>query len=284
MKILVTGKNGQLGSELQDIAQKYSQLQWIFVGKDQMDLTQSEAIQRVLQEEKPQMIINAAAYTAVDKAESDIENAELVNAKAVKTMADWAFENNAKIIHISTDYVFDGTSEIPLTEEAETFPINCYGKTKREGELFVQNSGADYVIIRTSWVYSVYGNNFVKTMLRLMNEREEISVVSDQIGTPTYAKDLAKVLVQIIVSSGWKSGVYHYSNEGAVSWFEFANAIKEINNSSCKVNAIPSSAFPTPAKRPHYSLLDKSKIKQTYSIHIPAWRESLVEMLNALSL
>lgn len=281
-KILVTGKNGQLGQELQDESMKCNSCDWFFVGRDEMDLTQPQSITATLNRIQPDVIVNAAAYTAVDKAESDPETAEAVNTKAVEILAQWAEKYNTKMIHISTDYVFDGNSSEPLTEDATTHPINVYGATKRKGELVLQNSTVDYVIIRTAWVYSTYGANFVKTMLRLMNERDEISVVADQIGTPTYAKDLAEALVQIINSSDWKSGVYHYSNEGTISWYDFAKAIQEEIGSQCNVNPISSSDFPTPALRPKFSLLNTNKIQQSYNISIPNWRDSLKNMLHKL--
>ena len=199
-----------------------------------------------------------------------------------KTIGAWAADNNAKVIHISTDYVFDGTSETPLKETDTPDPINVYGLTKLHGEQALQASGAAYVIIRTAWVYSVYGANFVKTMMRLMNEREEIGVVVDQIGTPTYARDLAQAIMDIISAPEFIQGVYHYSNEGKISWHQFVTAVKEIKGFSTTINAIGSEAFPTPAKRPNFSLLDKSKIKDVYKVSAPDWKTSLQEMLNKL--
>lgn len=279
MKILVTGRNGQLGSELQELHQNNPQQQIIFVDRETMDLSDATKIRTVLSAENPEIIINAAAYTAVDKAENDQVNCDAINHLAVKTIGDWAAQNKAKVIHVSTDYVFDGNSEIPLTETDVTNPINTYGLTKLKGENALQISGADYIILRTAWVYSIYGNNFVKTMMRLMNEREEISVVTDQIGSPTYARDLAKVILQIINSSHWKNGIYNYSNEGKISWFDFAVAIKELNRFNTKINPTSSSNFITPAKRPNFSLLDKSKIKEVYEVEVPFWKESLAEMM-----
>lgn len=279
IKILVTGKNGQLGSELQEIQKNYPKYHMVFVDRDEMDLSNPEQITEVLNTEKPQIIVSAGAYTAVDKAESDQELCDAVNHIAVKTIGQWAAANNAKVIHISTDYVFDGTSETPLKETDTPDPINVYGLTKLHGEEALQASGAMYVIIRTAWVYSVYGANFVKTMLRLMNEREEIGVVADQIGTPTYARDLAQAIMDIVSAPEFVMGVYHYSNEGTISWHEFAVAVKEIKDFNTKVNAIGSDAFPTPAKRPNFSLLDKTKIKEVYNVSVPNWRTSLEEML-----
>src|SRR5690606_28044934 len=254
MKILITGRNGQLGSELYDLKEAYPHHQMVFVDREEMDLSNPEQIIEVLTVEKPEIIISAGAYTAVDKAESDQELCDAVNHIAVKTIGAWAADNNAKVIHISTDYVFDGTSETPLKETDAPDPINVYGLTKLHGEQALRASGANHVIIRTAWVYSTYGANFVKTMMRLMNEREEIGVVADQIGTPTYAHDLAQAIMQIIEAPEFVQGVYHYSNEGKISWHDFAMAVKELNGFSTKVNAIGSNAFPTPAKRPNFSL------------------------------
>lgn len=282
MKILITGRNGQLGSELYDLKEAYPHHQMVFVDREEMDLSNPEQIIEVLTVEKPEIIISAGAYTAVDKAESDQELCDAVNHIAVKTIGAWVADNNAKVIHISTDYVFDGTSETPLKETDAPDPINVYGLTKLHGEQALRASGANHVIIRTAWVYSTYGANFVKTMMRLMNEREEIGVVADQIGTPTYARDLAQAIMQIIEAPEFVQGVYHYSNEGKISWHDFAMAVKELNGFSTKVNAIGSNAFPTPGKRPNFSLLDKSKIKEVYQVAVPDWKDSLKEMLAKL--
>lgn len=282
MKILITGRHGQLGSELHDLKQSYPHHQMVFMDREEMDLSNSDQITEILNTEKPDIIINAGAYTAVDKAESDQELCNAVNHIAVKTIGEWAAKNDAKVIHISTDYVFDGTSETPLKETDATDPINVYGLTKLKGEQALAQSGAAYVILRTAWVYSTYGANFVKTMMRLMSEREEIGVVADQVGTPTYARDLAQAIMQIIEAPEFVQGVYHYSNEGTISWHEFATAIKEIKGYSTKINAIGSEAFPTPAKRPNFSLLDKTKIKEIYKASVPDWRFSLEEMLAKL--
>lgn len=278
-KILVTGKNGQLGSELQDLQLHYPQYKMVFVDREEMDLSDPLQIIKVLDTEKPELIVSAGAYTAVDKAETDQQLCNAVNHIAVQTIGNWAAANNARVIHISTDYVFSGTSEKPLTETDETNPVNIYGLTKLKGEEALKASGAAYVIIRTAWVYSAYGANFVKTMLRLMNEREEIGVVADQVGTPTYARDLAQAIMQVINAPEFTEGIYHYSNEGKISWYEFALAIKEIKGYTTKINAIGSDAFPTPAKRPDFSLLDKTKIKEVYNVTVPFWKNSLAEML-----
>lgn len=282
VKVLVTGKNGQLGSELQELAHNYPNYNIVFVDREEMDLSNPDQIFEVLDAQKPEIIVSAGAYTAVDKAESDQELCDAVNHIAVKTIGAWAADNNANVIHISTDYVFDGTSETPLKETDEPDPINVYGLTKLHGEQALRASSANHVIIRTAWVYSTYGANFVKTMIRLMSEREEIGVVADQIGTPTYARDLAKAIMQIIEAPEFVQGVFHYSNEGKISWHDFATAIKEIKGFSTKVNAIGSDAFPTPAKRPNFSLLDKTKIKEVYKVSVPDWKTSLEEMLAKL--
>lgn len=282
MKIVITGKNGQLGSELQDVAEHYPKFEFVFLDREEMDLSDQTAIVAVLNAEKPDVIVSAGAYTAVDRAESDQELCDAINHLAIKTMGEWATKNKAKVIHISTDYVFDGSSEIPLKETDVTSPINVYGATKLKGEQALMQSGCNHIIIRTAWVYSTYGANFVKTMMRLMSERDEIGVVADQIGTPTYAKDLAQVIMTIVASENFVEGIYHYSNEGRISWFDFATAIKELKGYSTKINAISSNAFPTPAKRPTYSLLDKTKIKETFSIAIPEWKDSLETMLSKM--
>lgn len=280
MKILVTGKNGQLGSELQDLQAKYPQYKMVFVDREEMDLSNPLQIEQVLETEKPNLIISGGAYTAVDKAETDVDLCAAVNHLAVKTLGTWAAINNAKVIHISTDYVFDGTSEVPLKETDTPDPINVYGLTKLKGEEALVASGAAYVIIRTAWVYSTYGANFVKTMMRLMSEREEIGVVADQVGTPTYARDLAQVIMKVAEADVFVEGVYHFSNEGKISWHEFATAVKEIKGYTTTINAIGSEAFPTPAKRPKFSLLDKTKIKEVYHVNVPNWKDSLKEMLS----
>ena len=282
MKLLITGRHGQLGSELFDLQANYPQYQMVFVDREEMDLSNTDQIIEVLDKEQPNIIVSAGAYTAVDKAESDQELCDAINHIAVKTIGDWATKNKAKVIHISTDYVFDGNSETPLKETDMPDPINVYGLTKLKGEEALQASGAAYVIIRTAWVYSTYGANFVKNMMRLMNEREELGVVADQVGTPTYARDLAQAIMDVISAQNFVQGIYHYSNEGKISWYDFAVAIKEINGYSTKMNAIGSNAFPTPAKRPNFSLLDKTKIKNTYNVQVPNWRTSLEEMIAKL--
>ncbi|EJL66746.1 dTDP-4-dehydrorhamnose reductase [Flavobacterium sp. CF136] len=277
-KILVTGANGQLGSELLILSTKYSNYEWVFADRTQITLDDLEVLEKQLNDIRPEIILNCGAYTAVDKAESEKEIAFTVNYSAVELIAKYAFKNNVKLIHISTDYVFDGSSSIALSEEAQTNPINIYGASKRAGEVACLNENPNSIIIRTSWVYSKFGNNFVKTMQRLMKEKESINVVNDQIGSPTYAADLAQAMLDIIKSPNWIPGIYNYSNEGEISWYEFALSIKELGGYSCNVGGIPSASYPTPAKRPEFSLLDKKKIKIIYNLDVPDYKESLRKM------
>jgi dTDP-4-dehydrorhamnose reductase len=278
-KILVTGATGQLGAELKVLSNNYSQFEWIFADRMQVSFDKLEVLQNQLEAISPNIILNCGAYTAVDKAETEQELANIVNHLAVAIIAQYAQDHSVKLIHISTDYVFDGTSSVALTEEAITKPINVYGASKRAGEIACLEANPDAIIIRTSWVYSRFGNNFVKTMQRLLQERESISVVNDQVGSPTYAADLAQAMMVIVTAKEWIPGIYNYSNEGEISWYQFVLAIKEIGGYTCEVNGIPSSAYPTPAKRPAYSLLDKSKIKKTYGVNVPDYKESLKKSL-----
>ena len=274
-RILVTGSNGQLGSEIQLLAKMFPKYKFLFVDRNNFSLENELQMINYLNENNPNYIINCAAYTAVDKAETEKELANIVNNIAVGTIAKWSFDNDAKFIHISTDYVFDGTSSKPLTEMDATNPINHYGLTKLLGEENCLKQNPESIIIRTSWVYSEFGNNFVKTMIKLMSEREILNIVNDQVGSPTYAGDLAKAILQIIDFNDWKPGIYNYSNEGEISWFEFAEAIKSNISSNCHLVGVPTTAYPTPAKRPKYSLLNKSKINSTFNIEIPNYKTSL---------
>ncbi|SNR49382.1 dTDP-4-dehydrorhamnose reductase [Flavobacterium sp. ov086] len=277
-KILVTGANGQLGSELTVLSSKYPQFEWVFANRTIVTLDNLVLLKEQLNEIDPDIILNCGAYTAVDKAEADKEIAFGVNHLAVELIAKYAAENEVKLIHVSTDYVFDGSSSTALNEDAETNPINVYGASKRAGEISCLNENPNSIIIRTSWVYSKFGNNFVKTMQRLMQERDEINVVNDQVGSPTYAADLAQAMMEIIESPNWIPGIYNYSNEGEISWYEFALNIKELGGYHCKIGGIPSASYPTPAKRPEFSLLDKKKIKEIYNLNIPDYKESLRKM------
>jgi dTDP-4-dehydrorhamnose reductase len=274
-KILVTGANGQLGSELKVLSSDYSQFEWVFADRLVLDLSDLDSLSNVLGGIQPQIIINCAAYTAVDKAESDTVAADVLNHQAVAVLAQWTQSHGSQLVHVSTDYVFDGSSSIVLNEEATTGTINVYGKTKLAGEQACLRENPNAIIIRTSWVYSQFGNNFVKTMSRLMQERDNLNVVNDQIGSPTYATDLAQAILTIITHPNWQAGIYHYSNKGAISWYEFALAIQEIGGWECAISGIPSSDYPTPARRPHYSLLDTSKITTTFGVVVPGYRESL---------
>ncbi|MBE8722874.1 dTDP-4-dehydrorhamnose reductase [Sphingobacterium pedocola] len=279
MRILITGSNGQLGSELQDILKDNTNYECYFLNRKQLPLDQTAIIQDILGTYQPNVIIHTAAYTAVDKAEAEQELANKINYLATEEIAQYCRLNETKLLAISTDYVFDGNSSVALREDATVDPLNVYGLTKWKGEQAILKWYPEAIIIRTSWVYSTYGTNFVKTMLRLMSEQEGISVINDQIGSPTYAYDLAQIIVYIIDSGKWIAGIYHYSNEGQISWYDFAVAIRDIQRLNCQIDAISTSAYPTAAKRPAYSLLDKSKIKNTFGIEISDWRSSLERML-----
>jgi dTDP-4-dehydrorhamnose reductase len=289
-KIFVTGANGQLGRELRSLASdtpspgpKAPPYDFFFFDRSTLPIEDPDASQAFLNREKPQWLINCAAYTAVDKAESEKETAFEINADAAGYLANACRKTNTRLIHLSTDYVFDGSSATPLRETDPTGPINTYGASKLEGERQADREYPDgTVIIRTSWVYSEFGNNFVKTMMRLMKERPSINVVSDQIGTPTCAADLAAAILHIIGYEKFTPGVFHYSNEGRISWYDFAIAIRDAIGSACVVNPILTTQYPTPAKRPHYSLLDKTKIQNAYGVTIPDWHSSLQTCLRRL--
>lgn len=279
-KILITGSSGQLGSELKKISAQFPELDFTFTDVEELDITSANAVSDFLDALKPQYLVNCAAYTAVDKAETDISKTTLINKTAVGFLSEASAKVGCRIIHVSTDYVFDGRGPRPYTEENPTAPQSVYGATKLEGELLCMANNPDCIIIRTSWLYSAFGNNFVKTMLRLGNERPEIGVIVDQIGTPTNAADLARAILSIIssVEKGEKEympGIYHYSNEGVASWFDFTKAIFEFKNIDCKVKPIGSEEYPSPVQRPAYSVLNKSKIKKVYGLTIPYWRDSL---------
>lgn len=281
--ILVTGSNGQLGSEIKELSSEYL-YNFYFTNRDELDITDDEAIRNFIKTKDIKAIINCAAYTAVDKAESDQENAEMINHQAVKNLAQRAKEQNIKFIHISTDYVFDGTNHKPYMETDITNPQGVYGKTKLDGEkALLAINPKDSIIIRTSWVYSSYGANFVKTMLRLGREKESLGVIYDQIGTPTYAKDLAKAILEILPKVKNETlEIYNYSNEGVLSWYDFAKEIMRMAKLDCKINPIETKDYPTAAKRPHYSLLNKAKIKSTFNLEIPYWKDSLDECLRKM--
>jgi dTDP-4-dehydrorhamnose reductase len=287
MKILVTGAYGQLGSELKEIEMQFPNYQFLFTDIDTLDLTNEIAIESYFTKNQPNYIINCAAYTAVDKAETDQELAKKVNTLAPKLLGRFSKKTSARFIHISTDYVFDGDANQPYSETDKVNPQGVYGKTKLEGELNCISENPNSVIIRTSWLYSGFGNNFVKTMLHLGTERDELNVVYDQFGTPTYAADLAQTILSIIQVSEKDStkfipGIYHYSNEGVASWYDFANAIFEISKIECAIKPVLSDQFPTPAKRPHFSVLNKSKIRNNFSLEIPYWKDSLRKCLEKI--
>ncbi len=285
MKILVTGSTGQLGSEIKVLSSAYPELEFVCPNSKELDICNQALLNDFVKDQGFQGIINCAGYTAVDKAEQNAGIAGLVNAKAVGHLVAVSQRYQLKLIHISTDYVFDGTSNRPYTERMPVCPLGAYGKTKRAGEMEIMYSPSNSIIIRTSWLYSTFGNNFVKTMLRLGEEKDSLSVVYDQIGTPTYARDLAQVCLDIISKQGridTKGKLYHYSNEGVTSWYDFAQAIMEMANIDCKLSPIESKDFPTAAKRPAYSVLNKAKIKADFCIEIPHWRESLAECIEKI--
>ncbi len=282
MVVLVTGANGQLGQSLQFIAPNYPELHFVFCSSTNLDISNLENCQSVFSKIKPNYCINAAAYTAVDKAESEPEKAHLINVIGAQNIAAVCKQYATVLLHISTDFVFDGNASKPYTENDIPNPTGVYGQTKLDGEKAIQTTFENYYIIRTSWVYSQFGNNFMKTMLRLAFERDSISVVNDQIGTPTNAVDLAVALIKIIQHCQTEPvevyGIYNFSNEGQCSWFDFAKKIFEINNISIDLKAIPTTSFPTPAKRPKFSALNKVKIKKTFGIFIKDWNQSLEDI------
>ncbi len=278
--ILVTGANGQLGSEIRRIADVHEDnFRFFFTDVDTLDITDLKAIDHFIKENKIKYIINCAAYTAVDKAEDDAELCYKINRDAVINLGISATNNAAKIIHVSTDYVFDGTNTRPYIETDPVNPKSVYGKSKQEAESSLMDACADSIVIRTAWLYSIFGNNFVKTMIKLGQERDTLNVVADQTGTPTNAADLAKAIIKILDHSeayDFKAGIYHYSNEGVTTWYDFTLAIhKDAGITSCKVSPITTDQYPTKAARPQYSVLDKTKIKTTFGITIPNWEESL---------
>ncbi len=281
--ILITGSNGQLGSEIQELSSAYT-YHFFFTDRNSLDISNEKDIKNFIETNNINTIINCAAYTAVDKAEEDALNADKINHLSVKYLADISKEKNIKLIHVSTDYVFDGTNCKPYMESDITNPNGVYGKTKLDGEKAMQDIDPNNsIIIRTSWVYSSFGNNFVKTMLRLGKERDSLGVIFDQVGTPTYARDLAKAILDIIPKvENENVEIYNYSNEGVLSWYDFAKEIMKMAKIDCAINPIETQEYPTPATRPHYSLLNKSKIKKDFNITIPYWKDSLDECLKTM--
>ena len=282
MNILITGCNGQLGNEMQRLELLHPEHTYFNTDVQELDITDRDAIRRFVDEHAIDGIVNCAAYTAVDKAEENIELATALNSDAPGYLAEAADSRNGWMIQISTDYVFDGTNHRPYEETDEVCPNPVYGSTKLKGEFNTMNNCRQAMIIRTAWLYSTFGNNFVKTMIRLGKEKPELGVIFDQVGTPTYARDLAQVIFTAI-EKGVKPGIYHFSNEGVISWFDFTKAIHRIAGiKTCKVRPLHTSEYPTPAKRPHYSVLDKTKVKETYGIEIPYWEDSLRECIEQL--
>ena len=275
MKVLVIGSEGQLGSEFKKISKNYYNVSWFFSSVKVLDLSDLNSINNYLSNINPTVIINCAAYTNVDKAEIEPKLANTINYKAVDILSKWTSAKNKKLIHISTDYVFDGLSKLPYSENSKTKPVNEYGSSKLKGEIACLKNDPNSIIIRTSWLYSSFGKNFVKTMIDLMKKNNSVKVVNDQVGSPTYAYDLAKVISKIVMNSENKSGLFHYSNEGEITWFEFARSIRELYNLDCKIIGVSSKEFKTLAKRPKYSLLNKSKIKTTFNLEIPNYKQSL---------
>lgn len=283
MNILITGCNGQLGNELQLLEKNYSEHTFFNTDVHELDITNAEAIDKFVSSNNIDIIINCAAYTAVDKAESNKELCQVLNADAPAYLAKAISKRNGWMIQVSTDYVFDGTKNTPYVETDSPCPNSVYGSTKLDGEKAVEQACKNTMIIRTAWLYSSFGNNFVKTMMRLGKEKDKLNVIFDQIGTPTYARDLA-IAIMTAVEKGIVPGIYHFSNEGVISWYDFTKAIHRLSGiTSCHVRPIHTEEYPTAATRPHYSVLDKTKIKKTYGIEIPYWEDSLVECINILN-
>ena len=282
MNILITGCNGQLGNEMQLLEKTHPQHVYFNTDVQELDITDREAVEAFVEEHQIDGIVNCAAYTAVDKAESNVERCTLLNATAPAYLAQAIERRGGWFVQISTDYVFDGTNHVPYVEADGVCPNSTYGRTKLEGEQQAMSACRRTMIIRTAWLYSSFGNNFVKTMIRLGREKSELGVIFDQIGTPTYARDLA-VAIFAAIDKGIVPGIYHYSNEGVISWYDFAKAIHRMAGiTTCRVRPLHTSEYPTPAARPHYSVLDKTKIKQTYALDIPYWEESLAECIMQL--
>ena len=282
MNILITGSNGQLGNEMQISAKNFPNHHFIYTDVAELDICDKEALNAFVKANDVNLIVNCAAYTAVDKAEDDVELCYKINAEAVKNIGEMATANNAKVIHVSTDYVFDGTNYVPYTEDMPVCPSSVYGKSKLAGEEALMSTCSNTVIIRTAWLYSSFGNNFVKTMIKLGTERESLNVIFDQVGSPTYAADLAEAIMTIISHESFVPGIYHYSNEGVCSWYDFTKSIHRKSDITCNVQAIETKDYPTRTPRPHYSVLNKAKIKSTYGIAVPHWEDSLDKCLSIL--
>lgn len=283
-KIIVFGGIGQLGSCINKMVTKKGLVEYVFLNIEQGNISDLVQLEELFKAHQPSYVINCAAYTAVDQAEDELALSREINKTGASNLAQKCVEHNAILIHISTDFVFEGNLPKLLNEEDAENPINVYGRTKLEGEQAIQKVCEHYFIVRTSWLYSEYGGNFVKTMLRLGQERESLNIISDQIGTPTYAMDLASVLVEIVESGNMNFGIYHYSNEGVASWYDFAKAIFELGKVNTLALPIPTAAYPTKAQRPQFSVLDKSKMKKTFNLEIPYWRESLQKCIHQLTI
>lgn len=282
MNILITGANGQLGNEMRRVSAASSN-HYIFTDVAELDITNPDAIRKMVNDNHIEIIVNCAAYTNVDKAEDDYEMADLLNNKAVENLAVAAKEVDATLIHVSTDYVFQGDRNIPCCEDWETNPLGVYGKTKLAGEQSLQRVGCKYLIFRTAWLYSSFGKNFVKTMQQLTADRDNLKVVFDQVGTPTYARDLADVIFKVIEEEQFdKQGIYHFSNEGVCSWYDFAKEICDLSGNTCDIQPCHSDEFPSKVKRPHFSVLDKTKLKSAFNIKVPYWKDSLIKCINEL--
>jgi dTDP-4-dehydrorhamnose reductase len=281
--ILVTGANGQLGSEFRVLSEQYPQYHFVFSPKEDLPIEDSKIVNQYFESQSFDYCINCAAYTQVDAAETEKELAFRINAEAVENLASACNAHGVQFIHVSTDYVFDGTNKEGYTETDPTCPLNVYGASKLGGEIAAMKANTQSIIIRTSWVYSFFGKNFVKTMMRLMKEKASINVVDDQIGRPTYAADLANAIMNIIAKQdGWVPGIYHYANEGAISWFDFAKEIKKWGGYTCDIHPIPSSSYPVPAKRPNYSILKTEKIISVFHLTVPSWKDSLHKCMQLL--
>ena len=284
MNILITGANGQLGNEMREIS-KNSPNNYVFTDVAELDITNLEAIRACVKANAVDVIVNCAAYTNVDKAEDDVEMANLINNTAVENLAIACKENEATLLHISTDYVFSGDKNTPCREDEATKPLGVYGQTKLDGELSIERVGAKALIFRTAWLYSIYGNNFVKTMRRLTSERDNLNVVFDQVGTPTHAGDLAALLYLLIEENRFagNEGIYHFSNEGVCSWYDFAKEIAELSGNTCDIQPCHSDEFPSKVTRPAFSVLDKTKVKRTFNVTVPYWKDSLKKCINDLN-
>lgn len=280
--VLITGGKGQLGQCLNAISSQFPQINFIFVDKQELDITNFEMVSEYFENHKIDWCVNCAAYTAVDKAEEHQELAQLINVQGTHNLAMACKASASKLVHVSTDFVFNGMKNMAYQENDATGPINVYGKTKLEGELEIQALLKSYFIIRTSWLYSEFGNNFLKTILRLASQKDKLDIVDNQIGTPTYAGDLAKFIVELIIMDSTKFGLYHFSNEGVASWYDFAKSLLELSHVHFEINPIPSIHFPTPAERPVFSVLDNTKIKDVFNVRPPYWRESLKKCISKL--